>query len=173
MEKDAAFERRFQQVQVKEPSVDSTISILRGLKEKYENFHGVSISDNALVAAAQLSDRYITSRFLPDKAIDCVDEACASIRVQLDSQPEGKALNSALVHVPGILADSLVEIDELERRKLQLDVERTALSREKSTEANTKKLDQLDSEISDLEEKLRAKRARFEKVFVFFDLMWT
>ena len=88
VEKDAAFERRFQQVPVSEPSVESTVSILRGLKEKYEAHHGVKISDSALVAAAQLADRYITQRFLPDKAIDLVDEACSHTRVQLDSQPE-------------------------------------------------------------------------------------
>lgn len=87
IEKDPAFERRFQQVIVNEPPVQDTISILRGLKEKYETHHGVYIKDSALVVAAQLSHRYLTSRFLPDKAIDLVDEACANIRVQLDSQP--------------------------------------------------------------------------------------
>ncbi len=110
VEKEPAFERRFQQVYVSEPSVNDTISILRGLKEKYETHHGVRITDNALVLAAQLSSRYITNRFLPDKAIDLIDEACANTRVQLDSQPEA--------------------IDQLERRRLQLEVEATALAKE-------------------------------------------
>ncbi|CAA2996909.1 chaperone 1 [Olea europaea subsp. europaea] len=111
VEKDAAFERRFQQVYVAEPSVADTISILRGLKEKYEGHHGVKIQDRALVVAAQLSSRYITGRHLPDKAIDLVDEACANVRVQLDSQPE--------------------EIDNLERKRIQLEVELHALEKEK------------------------------------------
>ncbi|KAM3269184.1 hypothetical protein P3S67_031148 [Capsicum chacoense] len=111
VEKDAAFERRFQQVYVPEPSVPDTISILRGLKEKYEGRHGVKIQDRALVIAAQLSSRYITGRHLPDKAIDLVDEACANVRVQLDSQPE--------------------EIDNLERKRIQLEVEHHALEKEK------------------------------------------
>lgn len=111
VEKDKAFERRFQQVTVTEPTVPDTVSILRGLKDKYETHHGVRITDVALVLAAQLADRYITHRFLPDKAIDLVDEACAKTRVQLDSQPE--------------------IIDKLERRELQLDVEATALKAEK------------------------------------------
>ena len=111
IEKDAALERRFQQVYVGEPSVEETISILRGLKEKYEVHHGVRIKDSALVAAATLSSRYITSRFLPDKAIDLVDEAASRIRIQIDSLPE--------------------EIDELERRILQLEIERQALKKEK------------------------------------------
>ena len=103
VEKDPAFERRFQQVMVNEPTVPASVSILRGLKDKYEAHHGVRITDAALVASAQLSDRYIMSRFLPDKAIDLMDEACANIRVQLDSKPE--------------------EIDVLERRMLQLEIE--------------------------------------------------
>jgi ATP-dependent Clp protease ATP-binding subunit ClpB len=110
VEKDPAFERRFMQVQVPEPSVEQTISILRGLKEKYESHFGVRITDAALVQAAVLANRYITQRFLPDKAIDVLDEACSAIRVQLDSQPE--------------------VIDQLQRRKLQLEVERTALEAE-------------------------------------------
>ena len=110
VEKDPAFERRFQQVLVKEPSVEETISILRGLKEKYESHFGVRITDAALVQAAVLANRYITQRFLPDKAIDVLDEACSAIRVQLDSQPE--------------------IIDQLQRRKLQLEVEKTALEAE-------------------------------------------
>lgn len=116
VEKDAAFERRFQQVYVAEPSVADTISILRGLKEKYEGHHGVKIQDRALVVAAQLSSRYITGRHLPDKAIDLVDEACANVRVQLDSQPE--------------------EIDNLERKRIQLEVEHHALEKEKDKASN-------------------------------------
>ncbi|KAF0697051.1 Aste57867_12235 [Aphanomyces stellatus] len=115
VEKDKAFERRFQQVLVTEPSVADTVSILRGLKPRYESHHGVAITDGALVAAATLADRYITGRFMPDKAIDCVDEACANVRVQLDSQPE--------------------VIDTLERKQLQLQVEATALAKEKDSRA--------------------------------------
>nr|MBA3846758.1 AAA family ATPase [Planctomycetota bacterium] len=110
IEKDAAFERRFQPVHVGEPTVEDTVSILRGLRERYETHHGVRIQDTALVAAAQLAHRYIQERFLPDKAIDLVDEACANARVELDSSP--------------------AEIDQLERRRLQLEVEQTALKRE-------------------------------------------
>ena len=111
IEKDAALERRFQKVLVTEPTVEDTISILRGLKERFESFHGVKITDAALVSAASLSNRYITDRFLPDKAIDLIDEACASIRMQLESNP--------------------TEIDELNRKILQLEIERVALSKEK------------------------------------------
>eukprot|EP01089_Gocevia_fonbrunei_P020818 TRINITY_DN7837_c0_g2_i1.p1 TRINITY_DN7837_c0_g2~~TRINITY_DN7837_c0_g2_i1.p1 ORF type:complete len:144 (+),score=45.66 TRINITY_DN7837_c0_g2_i1:1-432(+) len=120
VEKDAAFERRFQQVLVGEPTVEDTISILRGLKTKYEAHHGVKIADIALITAAQLADRYITQRFLPDKAIDLIDEACANTRVQLDSQPE--------------------VIDKLQRRKLQLEVEATVLEKEeeKGSDRSTK-----------------------------------
>jgi len=129
VEKDMAFERRFQQVYVKEPSVEDTISILRGLKERYETHHGVVIKDSALVVSAQLADRYITARFQPDKSIDLIDEACASIRVQLDSQPE--------------------EIDKLERRKLQLDIEATALQKEKEKdELSEKRLQTVNEELS-------------------------
>jgi ATP-dependent Clp protease ATP-binding subunit ClpB len=110
IEKDAALERRFQKVFVAEPSVDDTISILRGLKERYEVHHGVRITDGAIVAAAQLSDRYITDRFLPDKAIDLVDEAASKLRIEMDSMPE--------------------ELDKLERRIRQLEIEREALKRE-------------------------------------------
>ena len=111
VEKDAAFERRFQQIQIREPSVESTVSILRGIRDKWESFHGVRIADSALVAAATLSNRYITGRFLPDKAIDLVDTACANVRVQLETQPE--------------------QIDILNRKILQLDIEATALEKEK------------------------------------------
>ncbi|CAB4415188.1 unnamed protein product [Rhizophagus irregularis] len=141
VEKDAAFERRFQQVLVGEPSVLDTISILRGLKERYEIHHGVKISDTALVAAAQLSSRYITNRFLPDKAIDLVDEACANTRVQLDSRPE--------------------IIDQLERRHLQLEVEAAALSKEKD-ESSRQRLEKAKEEMAEIEEKLRPLKARYE-----------
>ena len=107
IEKDAALERRFQPVQVDEPTVEDTISILRGLKERYEIYHGVRIHDNALVAAATLSNRYITDRFLPDKAIDLVDEACAMIRTEIDSMPS--------------------ELDDLRRRIMQMEIEEMAL----------------------------------------------
>ena len=110
IEKDAALERRFQPVMVDEPTVEDTISILRGLKERYEVFHGVKITDSALVSAAVLSNRYISDRFLPDKAIDLVDEACALIKTELDSMP--------------------TELDELHRRVMQMEIEETALKKE-------------------------------------------
>ena len=112
IEKDAALERRFQPVQVDEPTVEDTISILRGIKERYEVFHGVKITDAALVSAAVLSNRYISDRFLPDKAIDLVDEACALIKTELDSMP--------------------TELDELNRRIMQLQIEETALKKEET-----------------------------------------
>jgi len=151
MEKDAAFERRFQQVYVNPPSVTDTISILRGIKEKYESFHGVTISDSAIVLAAKLSDRYITARFLPDKAIDLMDEACASIRVQLDSRPE--------------------EIDKLERRELQLKVEEVSIvgeqKKKKSSLRRTKsdagRLQAVRKELAEVQEKLKPLRMRHEK----------
>lgn len=141
VEKDAAFERRFQQVYVGEPSLADTISILRGLKEKYEAHHGVRIADNALVVAAQLSKRYITSRFLPDKAIDLVDEACASTRVQLDSRPE--------------------VIDALERRRLQLEIEETALNKEKD-QASMQRLQKVKEEIAHIQDELKPLKLRYE-----------
>ena len=141
IEKDPAFERRFQQVYVNEPSVTDTISILRGLKQRYETHHGVRIADAALVIAAQLSDRYITNRFLPDKAIDLVDEACASTRVQLDSQPE--------------------QIDVLERRRLQLEIEAAALAKEKDV-ASTQRLQKVREEMAKIEEELKPLRMRYE-----------
>eukprot|EP00056_Hartaetosiga_gracilis_P001119 m.42346 g.42346 ORF g.42346 m.42346 type:complete len:895 (+) comp10505_c0_seq1:328-3012(+) len=141
VEKDAAFERRFQMVKVGEPSVAATVSILRGLKERYEAHHGVRIHDAALVAAAQLADRYITQRFLPDKAIDLVDEACASTRVQLDSRPE--------------------EIDVLERKKLQLEVEATALGKEKD-QASKLRLKDVKKQLADIEENLKPLKLKFE-----------
>ncbi len=110
IEKDAALERRFQPVMVNEPTVEDTISILRGLKERYEVFHGVKIHDQALIAAATLSDRYISDRFLPDKAIDLVDEACAMIRTEIDSMP--------------------TELDEISRKIIQHEIEEAALKKE-------------------------------------------
>ncbi|RLN70085.1 hypothetical protein BBJ28_00006460 [Nothophytophthora sp. Chile5] len=134
VEKDKAFERRFQQVLVKEPSVTDTVSILRGLKERYESHHGVQILDAALVAAAKLADRYIKERFMPDKAIDIIDEACANVRVQLDSQPE--------------------VIDELERRQLQLQVEATALAKEKDT-MSKQRLHKVQEELNAIQDELK------------------
>ncbi|HNT01681.1 MAG TPA: AAA family ATPase, partial [Candidatus Saccharicenans sp.] len=142
IEKDPALERRFQPVYVGEPSVEETISILRGLKEKYEVHHGVKIKDSALVAAAVLSNRYITNRFLPDKAIDLIDEAAARIRVQLDSLPE--------------------EIDELERKITQLQIERQALKKEKD-EASVERLEKIEKELSELTEKRDALKARWKQ----------
>jgi ATP-dependent Clp protease ATP-binding subunit ClpB len=142
VEKDAAFERRFQQVLVAEPSVPDTISILRGLKERYEGHHGVRILDRALVVAAQLSSRYITGRHLPDKAIDLIDEACANVRVQLDSQPE--------------------EIDNLERRKVQLEVELHALEKEKDKSSKAR-LVEVKEELDDLQDKLRPLKMKYQR----------
>ncbi len=129
IEKDRALERRFQPVLINEPSVEDTITILRGLKNRFESFHGVKITDNALIAASTLSNRYLTSRFLPDKAIDLVDEACASIKVELASMPS--------------------ELDELERRIRQLEIEKAALKKE-SDEASKKRLADLEEELSSL-----------------------
>ncbi|CAJ1975356.1 unnamed protein product [Sphenostylis stenocarpa] len=142
VEKDAAFERRFQQVYVAEPSVVDTVSILRGLKERYEGHHGVRILDRALVVAAQLSSRYITGRHLPDKAIDLVDEACANVRVQLDSQPE--------------------EIDNLERKRMQLEVELHALEKEKD-KASKARLVEVRKELDDLRDKLQPLMMKYRK----------
>ena len=142
VEKDAAFERRFQQVYVNEPSIDDTVSILRGLKERYETHHGVRIADNALVAAAELSNRYISNRFLPDKAIDLIDEACAHTRVELDSQPE--------------------QIDQLNRRILQLEVEATALEKERDNDAQAR-LRKVREELTELKESLSNLQAQYEQ----------
>ncbi|HOJ06239.1 MAG: ATP-dependent chaperone ClpB [Ignavibacteriota bacterium] len=131
IEKDAALERRFQPVLIEEPSEEDTISILRGLKEKYEVHHGVRITDGAIVAATQLSERYITDRFLPDKAIDLIDEAASKLRIEIDSMPE--------------------ELDILERKVKQLEIEREALKREKD-DASAKRLDELEKELSGLNE---------------------
>jgi len=141
IEKDKALERRFQQVYIGEPSVEDTIAILRGLKERYEVHHGVRIKDAAIVAAATLSNRYITDRFLPDKAIDLIDEAASRIRIEIDSLPQ--------------------EIDVLEREKLQLEIERQALSRE--TDAKSKeRLDDIEKRIADLNEKSSAMKAKWQ-----------
>jgi ATP-dependent Clp protease ATP-binding subunit ClpB len=135
IEKDPALERRFQPVQVSEPSVEATIAILRGLKERYEVHHGVRIQDSALVAAATLSHRYITGRFLPDKAIDLVDEAASRIKMELDSKP--------------------TELDQLDRQILQLEIERTSLAKEKDS-ASKEHLKRLEKELADLKEKSKA-----------------
>ncbi len=140
IEKDAALERRFQPVQVGEPSVEDTVSILRGLKERYEVHHGVKIQDAALVAAATLSTRYIADRFLPDKAIDLVDEAAAQLRMQIDSVPS--------------------EIDEVQRRATQLEVELQALKREKDAVSRERR-ERIEAELADLREKLSGMKARW------------
>ncbi|TDQ61476.1 ATP-dependent Clp protease ATP-binding subunit ClpB [Maritalea mobilis] len=140
VEKDAALARRFQPVYVSEPTVEDTISILRGLKEKYELHHGVRISDSALVSAATLSNRYITDRFLPDKAIDLVDESAARLRMQVDSKPEA--------------------LDELDRRIIQLKIEREALKKE-TDDASKTRLEKLEAELSDLEEEAGALNQRW------------
>ncbi len=140
VEKDAALERRFQPVYVGEPSLEDTISILRGLKERYEVHHGVRIQDSALVAAASLSNRYITDRFLPDKAIDLMDEAASRVRVQIDSMPE--------------------EIDQLERKCTQLEIEREALKKE-SDSASKKRLERVEKEIAELKDQGGALKARW------------
>ena len=141
IEKDAALERRFQPVLVDEPTVEETISILRGLRERYEVHHGVRITDSALVAAATLSHRYITDRFLPDKAIDLVDEAASRLRMEIDSMP--------------------VELDEAERRRIQLEIEREALRKEKD-DASKARLAALEKELADLEEQTGALKQRWE-----------
>ena len=141
IEKDAALERRFQKVTVHEPTVDDTISILRGLKERFEAFHGVKITDNALVEAATMSNRYITDRYLPDKAIDLVDEACASIKVQLESNPE--------------------EIESLNRRIMQLEIERASLSKEKD-QVSIERLNKIVEELKELKEKNDNLKAKWE-----------
>lgn len=141
LEKDKALERRFQKVLVKEPSVSETISILRGLKERYETHHGVRIHDNALVAAATLSDRYITDRYLPDKAIDLVDEACAEIRVEMNSMP--------------------TELDQVTRELMRKEVEEAALKKE-SDPASKKRLAEMQSELADLREQANQLKMRWE-----------
>jgi ATP-dependent Clp protease ATP-binding subunit ClpB len=142
IEKDPALERRFQPILVEEPSVEDAISILRGLRERFELHHGVRIQDNALVSAAVLSHRYISDRFLPDKAIDLVDEACAMIRTEIDSLP--------------------TELDELQRRVMQLEIEETALQKEKD-DASKRRLDALRQELADAKEQATALRATWQK----------
>ena len=141
IEKDAALERRFQPVQVDEPSVEDTISILRGLKERYEVYHGVRIHDNALVAAATLSNRYITDRFLPDKAIDLVDEACALIRTEIDSMP--------------------AELDDIRRKIMQLEIEEMALKKEDDN-LSKERLGKLQEELANLKDQFNEMKSRWE-----------
>ena len=142
IEKDPALERRFQPVMVDEPSVEDTISILRGLKEKYEVHHGVRILDSAIIEAAKLSDRYITDRFLPDKAIDLIDEAASSLRIEIDSMPE--------------------EIDSMMRQKIQLEIEREALKKEDSDEAK-EKCEDITKQVKVLEDKINVMKAQWEQ----------
>jgi len=142
IEKDAALERRFQPVFVDQPTVEETISILRGLRERYENHHGVRITDSALVAAAVLSNRYITERFLPDKAIDLVDEAASRLRMEMDSMP--------------------VELDELERRRIQLEIEREALRKERD-DASKARLEVLERELADIAERAGALKGQWQQ----------
>ncbi|WP_195549313.1 ATP-dependent chaperone ClpB [Dorea longicatena] len=141
IEKDAALERRFQSVMVEEPTVEDTISILRGLKERYEVFHGVKITDGALVAAATLSDRYISDRFLPDKAIDLVDEACALVKTELDSMP--------------------AEMDELNRKIMQMEIEETALKKE-DDRLSKERLEHLQQELAELRDEFAGKKAQWD-----------
>ena len=141
IEKDPALERRFQPVQVDEPTVEDTISILRGLKERYEVFHGVKINDSALIAAATLSDRYITDRFLPDKAIDLVDEACAMIKTEMDSMPS--------------------EMDDLAHRITQLQIEQVSLKKETDALSQSR-LKDLEKELAELQDKFRSMKAKWE-----------
>ena len=141
IEKDAALERRFQPVMVDEPTVEDAISILRGLKERYEVFHGVKITDSALVSAAVLSHRYITDRFLPDKAIDLVDEACAMIKTELDSMP--------------------ADLDELNRKIMQLQIGETALKKE-TDRLSQERLEDLQKELSELREEFAGQKAQWD-----------
>ena len=141
IEKDAALERRFQPVHVEEPTVEDTISILRGLKDRYEVFHGVKITDGALVSAAVLSNRYISDRFLPDKAIDLVDEACALIKTELDSMP--------------------TELDELQRRVMQMEIEEAALKKEEDR-LSKDRLETLQKELADLKNEFQSRKAQWD-----------
>jgi ATP-dependent Clp protease ATP-binding subunit ClpB len=143
IEKDAAFERRFQKVLVDAPSVEETVAILRGLKDRYETHHGVRIQDAAILAAASLSDRYITDRFLPDKAIDLIDEAASSLKMEIDSMP--------------------IELDELRRRIMQLEIEREAIKLEESSDANKREIDRVEAELAGLQEKNRTLTARWDE----------
>ena len=143
IEKDAALERRFQPVMVDPPSVEDTIAILRGLKERYEVFHGVRITDQALIAAATLSDRYITDRFLPDKAIDLVDEACAMLRTEIDSMP--------------------TEIDEISRKIIQHEIEEAALKKEGDDPSAREHLAEVQKELSELRDRMNEMKAQWEE----------
>ena len=142
IEKDAALERRFQPVLVSEPTVEQTIAILRGLKEKYEVHHGIRLADSALIAASQLSHRYITGRYLPDKAIDLIDEAASKLRIEIDSKPE--------------------EIDKLERKKMELEIQREALKKEKDS-ASLERLEKLKKEIENLNKELEVLKQHWQK----------
>src|SRR5262249_11318493 len=141
IEKDAALERRFQPIQVDPPSVEDTIAILRGLKPRYEAHHGVRITDSAIVSAAVLSDRYITERFLPDKAIDLIDEAASGLRIENDSMP--------------------AELDEIRRRMMQIQIEIEALRKEKDPQSK-QQLQKAERELAELQEKNTALTARWE-----------
>ncbi len=141
IEKDAALERRFQPVMVDEPTVEDTISILRGLKDRYEIFHGVKITDGALVNAAVLSNRYISDRFLPDKAIDLVDEACALIKTELDSLP--------------------TELDDVQRHIMQLEIEEAALKKE-TDNLSKERLTNLQKELAELREQFAGEKAKWD-----------
>ncbi len=140
IEKDPALERRFQQVLVQEPSIEDSIAILRGIKEKYEVHHGVRIKDSATVAAVTLSKRYITDRFLPDKAIDLIDEAASSLRIEIDSMP--------------------TEIDEVERHRIKLEIEREALKKEKDA-ASRERLQKLEAKLADINEQLQGMKGHW------------
>ena len=141
IEKDKALERRFQPVYATEPSVEDTIAILRGIKDRYEVHHGVRIKDDALVAAAVLSNRYITNRFLPDKAIDLIDEAASQLKIEIESQPE--------------------ELDKLERKIMKLKIEKQALSKEED-DSSKARLEKIEEELADLKSERDAKHLRWE-----------
>ena len=141
VEKDAALERRFQPIYVSQPSVEDTIAILRGLKERYEVHHGVKIKDSAIIAAAMLSHRYISDRFLPDKAVDLIDEAASRLRIEIDSVP--------------------MEIDEVQRKVMQLEIERQALKKEKD-KASVERLKKIEKELADLKEEVAEKKVKWE-----------
>src|ERR671920_2244685 len=142
IEKDPALERRFQPVFVGEPSLEHTIAILRGLKERYEVHHGVRITDGAIIAAATLSHRYISDRFLPDKAIDLIDESASRLRIEIDSMP--------------------IEIDEVDRRIMQLQIELTSLAKEKD-EASIERREAIERELADLRERSGAMKAQWQR----------
>jgi ATP-dependent Clp protease ATP-binding subunit ClpB len=140
IEKDQALERRFQPVMVDQPTVEDTISILRGIKDRYEVYHGVKITDSSLVAAATLSNRYITDRFLPDKAIDLVDEACAMIKTEMNSLP--------------------AELDEVQRKIMQMEIEEAALKKE-DDRLSKERLEELQKELAEMREDFKARKARW------------